>query len=56
VVRGSIIGRDARVGEGAIVRGLSVLGAGCTVGEGNVLDQGIRISPGVVLPPRSVRF
>src|ERR671917_402002 len=56
VVRGSIIGRDARVGEGAIVRGLSVLGAGCTVGEGNVLDQGIRISPRVVLPPRSLRF
>jgi mannose-1-phosphate guanylyltransferase len=56
VVRGSIIGRDARVGEGAIVRGLSVLGAGCVVGEGNVLDQGIRVNPGVVLPPRSLRF
>jgi mannose-1-phosphate guanylyltransferase len=56
VVRGSIIGRDARVGEGAIVRGLSVLGAGCIVGEGNVLDQGIRVNPGVVLPPRSLRF
>jgi mannose-1-phosphate guanylyltransferase len=56
VVRGSIIGRNARVGEGAIVRGLSVLGAGCVVGEGNVLDQGIRVNPGVVLPPRSLRF
>jgi mannose-1-phosphate guanylyltransferase len=56
VVRGSIIGRDARVGEGAIVRGLSVLGAGCVVGEGNVLDQGIRVNPGVILPPRSLRF
>ncbi len=56
VVRGSIIGRDARVGEGAIVRGLSVLGAGCIVGEGNVLDQGIRVNPGVVLPPSSLRF
>jgi mannose-1-phosphate guanylyltransferase len=43
-------------GEGAIVRGLSVLGAGCVVGEGNVLDQGIRVNPGVVLPPRSLRF
>ena len=56
VVRGSVIGRDARVGEGAIVRGLSVLGAGCVVGEGNVLDQGIRVNPGVILPPRSLRF
>jgi mannose-1-phosphate guanylyltransferase len=56
VVRGSIIGKKARVGQNAIVRGLSVLGAGCVVGEGNVLDQGIRVNPGVVLPPRSIRF
>jgi mannose-1-phosphate guanylyltransferase len=56
VVRGSILGKRARVGQEAIVRGLSVLGAGCVVGEGNVLDQGIRINPGVVLPPRSLRF
>jgi mannose-1-phosphate guanylyltransferase len=56
VVRGSIIGKRARVGQDAIVRGLSVLGAGCVVAEGNVLDQGIRINPGVVLPPRSLRF
>jgi mannose-1-phosphate guanylyltransferase len=56
VVRGSIIGKGARVGQNVIVRGLAVLGAGCVVGEGNVLDQGIRINPGVVLPPRSLRF
>jgi mannose-1-phosphate guanylyltransferase len=56
IVRGSIIGKEARVGQDAIVRGLSVLGARCVVGEGNVLDQGIRINPGVVLPPRSLRF
>jgi mannose-1-phosphate guanylyltransferase len=56
IVRGSIVGKGARVGENAIVRGLAVLGAGCVVGEGNVLDQGIRINPGVVLPPRSLRF
>src|ERR687886_819428 len=56
MVRGSIIGPRARVGQGAIVRGLSVLGAGCVVGEGNVLDQGVRINPGVVLPPRSMSF
>jgi mannose-1-phosphate guanylyltransferase len=56
VVRGSIIGPKARVGQDAIVRGLSVLGAGCVVGERNVLDQGVRINPGVVLPPRSMSF
>jgi len=55
-VRGSIVGPDARVEEGAIVRGLSVLGAGCVVGGGNVLDQGARINPGVVLPPKSIVF
>lgn len=56
VVRGSILGPKAHVGQSAIVRGLSVLGAGCVVGEGNVLDQGVRVNPGVVLPPRSLRF
>ena len=56
VVRGSIIGPQARVGQEAIVRGLSVLGAGCVVGEGNVLDQGIRVNPGVVVSPRRLRF
>jgi mannose-1-phosphate guanylyltransferase len=56
VVRGSILGPNARVGQEAIVRGLSVLGANCVIGEGNVLDQGVRINPGVVLPPRSMSF
>jgi mannose-1-phosphate guanylyltransferase len=56
VVRGSIIGPRARVGNNAIVRGLSVLGADCVVGEGNVLDQGIRVNPGVVVSPRSLSF
>jgi mannose-1-phosphate guanylyltransferase len=56
VVRGSIIGPRARVGEHAIVRGLSVLGAECVVGERNVLDQGVRINPNVVLSPRSISF
>lgn len=56
VVRGSIVGPKARVGQNAIVRGLAVLGARAVVGEGNVLDQGIRVNPGVVLPPRSIRF
>ena len=56
LVRGSIIGPNARVGQEVIVRGLSVLGANCVIGEGNVLDQGVRITPGVVLPPGSMSF
>lgn len=56
VVRGSIVGPGARVGRNAIVRGLSVLGARSVVGEGNVLDQGIRVNPEVVIQPRSLRF
>ena len=56
VVRGSIVGPGARVRHEAIVRGLSVLGANCVVGEGNVLDQGLKVNPGVFLPPRSVVF
>ena len=56
VVRGSIIGPRARVGQDAIVRGLTVLGAEAIIGEGNVLDQGLRVNPGVVLQPRSLNF
>ena len=56
VVRGSIIGPAARVGQNAIVRGLSVLGARSVVGERNVLDQGIRVNPDVVLSPHSLSF
>lgn len=56
VVRGSIVGPYARVGTNSILRGLSVLGARCVVGEGNVLDQGIRVNRGVVVSPRSLSF
>ncbi|WP_047864978.1 sugar phosphate nucleotidyltransferase [Rubrobacter aplysinae] len=56
VVRGSVIGPEVRVGQDAIVRGLSVLGAEAVIGEGNVLDQGLRVNPGVVLQPRSLNF
>ena len=56
VVRGSIIGPEARVAQDSIVRGLTVLGAEAVIGEGNVLDQGLRVNPGVVLQPRSLNF
>ncbi|TCJ19437.1 NDP-sugar synthase [Rubrobacter taiwanensis] len=56
IIRGSIVGPNVRIGHRAIVRGLAVLGAECVIGEGNVLDQGIRVNPRVNLPPRSLRF
>lgn len=56
VVRGSIIGPRAKVGKDAIVRELTVLGAEAEIGEGNVLGQGIRVNPGVILQPRSLNF
>jgi mannose-1-phosphate guanylyltransferase len=56
IVRNSIVGPGAVVEDGAIVRGLSVLGAGCTVESANVLDQGIRINPGVRLPRAATSF
>lgn len=46
VVRNSIVGPGATVGARSVVRGVSVLGAGCTVEEGNVLDGGAKVSPG----------
>jgi mannose-1-phosphate guanylyltransferase len=56
VVRNSIVGPGAVVQQNSIVRGISVLGAGCTVGEGNVLDNGLRINPNTRLPAGSIAF
>ncbi len=54
VVRNSIIGPGAIVGKNAIVRGLCMLGAGCTVGEENILDNGIRVNPRIQLPAGAI--
>ncbi len=56
VARNSILGPGAVVRENSIVRGVSVLGAGSTIEEYNVLDQGIRINPRMHLPSRTVSF
>lgn len=45
IVRNSIIGPGATIHSDCIVRGLSVIGEGCLVEEGNVLDQGARVNP-----------
>jgi mannose-1-phosphate guanylyltransferase len=56
IVRNSVVGPGATIEGNAIVRGLSVLGEGCVVEEGNVLDQGARINPMVCLPKGTISF
>jgi mannose-1-phosphate guanylyltransferase len=56
IIRNSIVGSEATIHGNAIVRGLSVLGAGCVVGEENVLDHGVRINPGICLPSGTINF
>jgi mannose-1-phosphate guanylyltransferase len=56
IVRNSIVGPGAAICEGSIVRGLSVLGSGCIVEAGNVLDQGARVNPQVCLPRDVINF
>lgn len=50
IVRNSIVGPGATIHPNCVVRGWSVLGAGCVVGEGNVLDCGARMNRGTHLP------
>lgn len=54
-VRDSVLGRGARVGPGAVLDGV-VLGDGAVVGPGNELRHGLRVWPGIELPPTAVRF
>ncbi len=56
MVLGSIVGEDARLGAGCQVSGLSVVGPGASVGEGNTLDSGLRISADAVIPPKALAF
>jgi mannose-1-phosphate guanylyltransferase len=43
-ITGSIVGEQARIGAGCEVRGLCVIGPGAEVGDGNMLDHGMRIA------------
>jgi hypothetical protein len=56
IVRNSVVGPGATIEGGVIVRGLSMLGAGCIVEEGNVRDQGARINPMLCLPKGTIAF
>ena len=55
VVRRSVIGRGAVIGAGTVVED-AVIGDGASIGSGNELRAGVRIWPGTVLGPESVRF
>ncbi|MCP9486608.1 MAG: NDP-sugar synthase [Gaiellaceae bacterium MAG52_C11] len=55
-VVGSIVGEQAEVGAGCQIRRLSVVGPGAKVGEGNMLDHGIRIAAGETIPPDALTF
>jgi mannose-1-phosphate guanylyltransferase len=55
-VVGSIVGEEAEIGAGCEVRGLCVVGPGATVGDGNMLDHGMRIAADQTIAPDSVSF
>ncbi len=55
-VVGSIVGEHADVGSDCQIRGLSVVGPGARVGEGNMLDHGIRIAAGETISPDALTF
>jgi mannose-1-phosphate guanylyltransferase len=55
-VVGSIVGADAVIGKGCELHNLAVIGPGATVGDGNVLDHGLRIGAGQRIPDEAIRF
>ena len=56
VVVGSVVADGAELGDGCEVRGLSVVGPAARLGEGNMLDHGLRIGAGQTIPPHSLMF
>ncbi len=55
-IRASIVGPQVTIGQHCHLDGGVVLGEGVQVGDYNVLRAGARLSPGVALPDRAVRF
>jgi len=55
-VIGSIVGDDARLGAACQAHALAVVGPGADVGEGNELDQGLRVGAGQRIPSGAIRF
>ncbi|MBA2384354.1 MAG: NDP-sugar synthase [Actinobacteria bacterium] len=55
-VSGSIVGERAELGAECEVRGLSVVGPSARIGDGNMLDHGIRIAAGETIAAGALRF
>jgi mannose-1-phosphate guanylyltransferase len=55
-LNGCVIGGGVRVGDHCTIDGMSVLGEGVTIGDGNVVSNGARIFPGVELPDGALQF
>jgi mannose-1-phosphate guanylyltransferase len=55
-LRGCIVAGGARIGDHCVVDGMSVIGEGVTLGADNVVSNGARVFPGVVLPDGALKF
>ncbi len=55
-VMGSIVGEQAEIGAGCEVRGLCVVGPGAQVGDGNMLDHGMRVAANQTIAAGAVSF
>jgi mannose-1-phosphate guanylyltransferase len=55
-VVGSVVGDDAKLGAGCELHNLAVVGPGADVGDGNVLEHGLRIGAGQKIPSEALRF
>ncbi len=55
-VRSSIIAGDVKIGDRCHIDAGVVVGQGAQIGDGNVLAAGARLSPGVELPDRAIKF
>jgi mannose-1-phosphate guanylyltransferase len=55
-VVGSIVGDDVELGARCELHSLAVVGPGARIGEGNVLDHGLRIGAGQSIPAEALRF
>jgi mannose-1-phosphate guanylyltransferase len=55
-VTGSIVGERAQVGAECDIRGLAVVGPGARVGDGNMLDHGLRVAAGETIAAGAITF
>ena len=56
ILRGCVVSGGVRIGDHCVIEGMSVLGEGVTLGDGNVISNGARIFPGVTLPDAAIQF